>query len=50
MLIERQNGMTGRKTFMCRTRQKMEDDVCPKIIAAKARGNSRGNFIGKNAK
>ncbi len=49
MLIERQNGMTGRKTFMCRTRQTVEDDVCPKLLRQKARRISRGNFIGKNA-
>jgi hypothetical protein len=45
--------MTGRKNVMCRaTRQKMEDDMCSFIIAAKWRAESaEGIFIGeKNAK
>ncbi len=50
-LIERQNGMTGRKNVMCcASRQKVEDDMCSFIIAAKWRAKS-GILLGeKNAK
>jgi hypothetical protein len=47
MLIERQNGMTGRKNIMYRTRQTVEHDMYPFIIAAKSAQNQPQEFYWK---
>jgi hypothetical protein len=47
MLIERQNGMTGRINVMYRTRQTVEYDMYPFIIAAKSAQNQQWEFYWK---